>query len=65
MRADNRIIDQIEKEREFEATETGCCITDDKCFQTSNCNTQFAMFSKSIDVDGQKQPVVCGQDPRF
>jgi hypothetical protein len=66
MRADNRIIQQIEEERQFEASKSGCCIADDEtCFQTSDCNTQFAVFSKWTDVDGRKQPVVCGQDPRL
>jgi len=65
MRADSRIIDKLNDEREIEATKSGCCIGDDRCFQTSSCNTQFAIFSKSLNVSGSQQPVVCGQDPRF
>jgi hypothetical protein len=65
MRADSRILDQINEERQLEASTTGCCIAEDSCFQTSSCNKQFAIFSKSINVGGKNQPVVCGQDPRF
>jgi hypothetical protein len=79
MRKDARIYTQIYEERRIEASETGCCIgwkiyitiyrlnlgPDGKCFQTSSCPKQFATFSKSIKVSGRRQPVVCGQDPRY
>lgn len=66
MRADSRIIDKLEEERRIEATESGCCIADNNCFQTTSCNTQFATFSKKLNVSGNQQmPIVCGQDPRY
>ncbi|KAI6212837.1 hypothetical protein M3Y94_00076400 [Aphelenchoides besseyi] len=66
MRPDIRILNQIEEERRIEATQTGCCIgPDQKCFQTSTCPKQFATFTRWSTQRGRKQPVVCGQDPRY
>lgn len=67
MRADSRILRQIEEERRLEAAQTGCCVgPDQKCFQTSSCPKQFATFTRwAAGGRGRRTPVVCGQDPRY
>uniref|UniRef100_A0A7E4VQ09 Rhomboid domain-containing protein n=1 Tax=Panagrellus redivivus TaxID=6233 RepID=A0A7E4VQ09_PANRE len=72
MRRDLRIMQQIEGDRVREATDTGCCWSQQPssskssgdCYQTSDCPTQ---ISKQFMWANQSAGIraVCGQDPRY
>jgi membrane associated rhomboid family serine protease len=66
MRRDVKIMAQIEEDRRIEAIETGCCVSSEGCFQTSECSKQFSRFIKwTTDSKGITNRAVCGQDPRY
>ena len=41
MRRDLRIMEQIEEERRIESEDTGCCISSEGCYQTTECAVRF------------------------
>nr|CAD2191231.1 unnamed protein product [Meloidogyne enterolobii] len=68
MRRDQKIYEQILRERRIESETTGCCVGPWGCYQTSECPKQFAQHIKWTNGTFPERfnfRVACGQDPRY